>query len=70
MILISHRGNINGKFESYENEPNYIDKAILESISVGDMHNAFPKMIDWTIWNQVNAKSHACKSFINNKKAA
>jgi hypothetical protein len=25
MILISHRGNINGKFESYENEPNYID---------------------------------------------
>ena len=47
-----------------------IDKAILESISVGDMHNAFPKMIDWNIWNQVNAKSHACKSFINNKKAA
>lgn len=28
MKLISHRGNIDGKFESYENEPNYIDKAI------------------------------------------
>lgn len=27
MILISHRGNINGKFELYENEPNYIKKA-------------------------------------------
>ncbi len=26
MILISHRGNTNGKFESYENEPTYIDK--------------------------------------------
>jgi hypothetical protein len=47
-----------------------IDKAILESITVGDMHQAFSKMIDWNIWNQVNAKTHACKSFINNKKAA
>jgi len=28
MILIAHRGNINGKFESYENEPNYVDIAI------------------------------------------
>ena len=28
MIYIAHRGNINGKFESYENEPNYIDRAI------------------------------------------
>ena len=28
MILISHRGNINGRFESYENEPAYIDRAI------------------------------------------
>lgn len=28
MRLISHRGNINGRFESYENEPNYIDSAI------------------------------------------
>ena len=28
MILISHRGNVNGRFESHENEPNYIDSAI------------------------------------------
>ena len=34
MILISHRGNINGKFESFENEPTYIDKAIYEGYEV------------------------------------
>jgi hypothetical protein len=34
MILISHRGNTNGKFESYENEPAYIDKAISEGFDV------------------------------------
>ena len=34
MILISHRGNINGRLESYENEPNYIDKAISEGYEV------------------------------------
>lgn len=34
MILISHRGNTNGKFESYENEPTYIDKAIQEGFDV------------------------------------
>ena len=34
MILIAHRGNTNGRFESYENEPNYIDKAINEGFDV------------------------------------
>lgn len=34
MILISHRGNTNGKFENYENEPLYIDKAILDGFDV------------------------------------
>lgn len=34
MILISHRGNTNGKFESYENEPNYIDSAINQGYDV------------------------------------
>ena len=34
MILISHRGNINGKFELYENNPNYIDKAISDGYDV------------------------------------
>jgi hypothetical protein len=34
MLLISHRGNTNGKFESYENEPNYIDLAIERGFDV------------------------------------
>lgn len=34
MILISHRGNIDGVFDSYENEPNYIDNAIIEGYDV------------------------------------
>jgi len=34
MILISHRGNTKGRFESYENEPNYIDNAISEGFDV------------------------------------
>jgi glycerophosphoryl diester phosphodiesterase len=34
MILIAHRGNTDGKFESYENEPAYIDKAISEGFDV------------------------------------
>jgi len=34
MILISHRGNTNGRFESWENEPTYIDKAISEGYDV------------------------------------
>jgi hypothetical protein len=34
MILISHRGNTNGKFECYENEPNYIDMAIKRGFEV------------------------------------
>jgi hypothetical protein len=28
MILISHRGNINGRIEGLENTPNYIQDAI------------------------------------------
>ena len=34
MILISHRGNIDGRFESYENEPTYVDRAIDEGYDV------------------------------------
>jgi hypothetical protein len=34
MILISHRGNINGQFESNENKPNYIDNALSEGYNV------------------------------------
>jgi len=34
MILIAHRGNTNGRFESYENEPNYIDMALSKGYDV------------------------------------
>ena len=34
MVYIAHRGNTNGKFESYENEPMYIDKAISAGFDV------------------------------------
>jgi hypothetical protein len=34
MKLISHRGNINGRFESFENEPTYIDSAISKGYDV------------------------------------
>lgn len=34
MRLISHRGNINGRFVNYENEPNYIDDAIKQGYDV------------------------------------
>jgi hypothetical protein len=34
MKLISHRGNTNGKMESWENEPTYIDLAIKKEFDV------------------------------------
>lgn len=34
MILISHRGNISGRFESYENEPTYIDLSVKKGYDV------------------------------------
>jgi hypothetical protein len=34
MRLISHRGNTNGRFESQENEPTYIDLAIKKGYDV------------------------------------
>lgn len=34
MKLISHRGNVNGKLEFYENEPTYIDLAINKGYDV------------------------------------
>lgn len=34
MILIAHRGNVNGRFESWENEPTYIDLAIKKGYDV------------------------------------
>lgn len=34
MKLISHRGNLNGRLEYFENNPTYIDKAIKEGFDV------------------------------------
>jgi hypothetical protein len=34
MILISHRGNIDGKQPELENHPDYIDKAMLDGVDV------------------------------------
>lgn len=34
MILISHRGNVDGRLPSYENEPNYIDLAMSKGYDV------------------------------------
>ena len=34
MILIAHRGNINGKVEKFENKPSYIDYAIEQGYDV------------------------------------
>ena len=48
---------------------NSIDKNLLESLTVGDMHSAFPKMIDWNIWKAMNTKFHSCKSFVLNQAA-
>ncbi len=45
MIYIAHRGNTNGKFESYENEPNYIDMAIKRGFEV--------EIDIWCIDNQI-----------------
>ena len=46
---------------------NSIDKGILEVLTVGDMHGAFPKMVDWNIWKAMNTKFHSCKSFVYNE---
>lgn len=66
MILISHRGNINGVFELLENNPNYIDKAIFEGFDVevdvwvinnklflGHDSPQYPIDVEW-----VNSKNH------------
>ena len=46
-----------------------IEKNLLENLEVGDMHRAFPKMIDWNIWKFNNTKFHSCKSFVMNEAA-
>ena len=51
------------------NKWNSIDKNLLENLEVGDMHRAFPKMIDWNIWKAMNTKFHSCWAFVMNQAA-
>ena len=43
-----------------------IDKNILENLTVGDMHSAFSKMIDWNMWKKLNTKTWASMAFVMN----
>ena len=44
-----------------------IDKSILESLNVNVMHNAFPKMVDYKLWESVGAKNHSHFAYKPNK---
>ncbi len=44
-----------------------IDKSILENLTVGNMHQAFSKMIDWDMWKKLNTKTWASMAFVMNK---
>lgn len=43
-----------------------IDKGILEALTVGDMHRAFSKMVDWNMWKSLNTKTWASMAFVQN----
>ena len=43
-----------------------IDKGFLEVLTVGDMRSSFPDMCDNNIWERMNAKTWADKSFVEN----
>lgn len=43
-----------------------IDKNILENLTVGDMHSAFSKMVDWDMWKKLNTKTWASMAFVMN----
>lgn len=74
MKLISHRGNINGKIESLENSPDYIDKAILKGYDVeidvwynnifwlGHDNPQYKIEIDWLLNRQSKLWIH-CKNY-------
>ena len=49
-----------GRFDS-------VDKSILESLTVGVIHEAFSKNVDFNLWKLTNAKSHASTAYKFNK---
>lgn len=75
MILISHRGNINGENPNLENTPDYIDKAIslgydveidiwktIDGLYLGHDEPVFPIELDWLIKRKNYLWIH-CKNF-------
>lgn len=40
-----------------------IDKAILESLTVGDIHSSFPKMADFNHWKAIGSKTWADSAY-------
>ena len=44
-----------------------VDKSILESLTVGVIHEAFSKNVDYNLWKLTNAKSHASTAYKSNK---
>ena len=43
-----------------------VDKGILENLTVGNMHSAFSKMVDWDMWKKLNTKTWASMAFVMN----
>ena len=45
-----------------------IDLELLLNLAVGNMHHAFPKMVDYDLWKRMNTKSHASFAYKFNTK--
>ena len=46
---------------------NNVDKAILENLTISNMHSDFPKMVDYRLWERVGAKNHSHFAYKPNK---
>ena len=46
---------------------NNVDKAILENLTISNMHSDFPKMVDYRLWEKVGAKNHSHFAYKPNK---
>jgi hypothetical protein len=44
-----------------------VDKSILENLNISTMHSAFPKMVDYNLWETVGAKNHSHMAYKPNK---
>jgi predicted small integral membrane protein len=48
---------------------NSIDKSFLLHLKVGNVHNAWKKMVDYDLWNKMESKSHADYAYKMNNVA-